>query len=229
MSEVAEETGDVPEQGADEPAEADTPEQPDELEEIEGAVHPDNILPEPIAGPADEADPRIIDSQKKWTNYEKAIRSIWGEYESNLLECPLCFSSHKGLIDLNDAGSYPEEILSAITEYARGAAQRELRPDPNTRECDVCGGYGSTLTKGHVPNHTEKQCDACKGYGYIPPPIPTGNGSVELTNPTVQPGNEEPPVAEGEQDIWGSPRLLPSGAENPNYGKMPQYKVASLP
>jgi hypothetical protein len=40
--------------------------------------------------------------------------------------------------------------------------------------------------------------------------------------------SEEPLVTDG-NDVWGSPKLLPDGQENPNYGKMPQYKNPTLP
>jgi hypothetical protein len=40
--------------------------------------------------------------------------------------------------------------------------------------------------------------------------------------------SEEPLVTDG-TDVWGSPKLLPDGQENPNYGKMPQYKNPTLP
>ena len=40
--------------------------------------------------------------------------------------------------------------------------------------------------------------------------------------------NEAPLVDDG-TDVWGSPKILPDGMENPNYGKMPQYKNPTLP
>ena len=43
------------------------------------------------------------------------------------------------------------------------------------------------------------------------------------------PPPSEGPVATGDVDIWGSPRLLDDGQENPNYGKMVQYKNPELP
>jgi len=252
---------DVSETETEVPAETDEPEadpvtEPETEEDVpfedpddpEGAAAPEEA---PAAPPADETDPRIIDSQKKWGNFEKAVRAIWGDYADNLMECPVCFTSHKGLIDLNDRGQYPEEVLSAVTEYMRGAAQIEYRQDPQTRTCSTCNGSGKTLTGSGVESHKLRTCPECKGYGYVPPPIPgqTGyntasgvsgggiglaqeNGAGVTFDPVsgevLTPGAEEPePPADA--DIWGSPRLLPDGQENPNYGKMPQYKVPTLP
>lgn len=210
------------------PDETVPPEQPEPQPEPQPA--------EPVAPPqdaADENDPRIIDSQKKWTNFERAVRSIWGDYEQYLMECPLCFSSHKGLIDLNDRGQYPEEVLAAIIEYARGSEQVQYRPATSVRECPDCGGYGKVASGSHVASHDLITCPACKAYGYVPPPVPTGSGNgyaeaahIQGAGIGVEPESEEPPA---DADIWGSPRLLPDGQENPNYGKMPQYKVPTLP
>lgn len=186
----------------------------------------------PVQEPAaDENDPRIIESQKKWVNFESAIRKIWGDYAQYLTDCPLCFESHKGLLDLNDSGQYPEEVLAAIVEYARGARQVELRDDPETNECPTCGGVGKLLTRGHVPGHEERQCKHCAGYGYVPPPVPQAstNGPPPAAVVLSEPGVTDQPLVVEDADIWGSPRLLPTGAENPNYGKMPQYKNRELP
>lgn len=233
MSETAIET---PEEAPAEPATEPEPtpdetvpfEEPEPTQEPEPAQEPSEPQP-----PADEADPRIIESQKKWTNFEKAVRSIWGEYQSNLMECPLCFTSHKGLIDLNDRGQYPEEVLSAIIEYARGAAQIKIPRSPRHQRCTDCDGTGKWDTDSRVPTKDIIGCDTCKGYGYVPPPVPSSSGNgyseaaqIEGAGVGVTVDEAEPPA---DADIWGSPRLLPDGQENPNYGKMPQYKNRSLP
>lgn len=217
---------------ATEPEPTPEPTLPEPDPESEPEIAPELAQPEPQPA-ADESDQRIIDSQKKWTNYEKAIRGIWGEYESNLLECPLCFTSHKGLIDLNDSGQYPEEILAAITEYARGSAQANYRAATQVRECPDCAGWGKVKSGSHVAAHETVTCPACKGYGYVPPPVPSSSGNgyaeaaqIEGAGVGATPDEAEPQT---DADIWGSPRLLPDGQENPNYGKMPQYKNRSLP
>ena len=233
MSETATEQPEVvPAEPATEPEPAPdetVPEsEPDEQTETEQPQPPVEQPP-----PADEADSRIVESQKKWTNFERALRSIWGDYAGNLMECPLCFTSHKGLIDLNDSGQYPEEILAAITEYVRGSDQAHYKPATQVRECVDCGGYGKVLSGSRLEQHKTVTCPACKGYGYVPPPVPSSSGNgysqaaqIEGAGIGAPTEDTEPPA---DADIWGSPRLLPDGQENPNYGKMPQYKNPTLP
>jgi phage FluMu protein Com len=111
----------------------------------------------------------------------------------------------------------------------RAPAAPEYRPDPYTVECGTCGGWGKTLTKGHVAGKTERVCPTCKGLGFqspdTPQPVTTSNGVGEVSFDLP---SEEPLVTDG-TDVWGSPKLLPDGQENPNYGKMPQYKNPTLP
>jgi hypothetical protein len=73
------------------------------------------------------------------------------------------------------------------------------------------------------------KCLRCKGQGFVgdaelptAEPVPASNGEVEFPEDTG-------PLVTGDADVWGSPRILDDGQENPNYGKMPQYKDKSLP
>jgi hypothetical protein len=112
----------------------------------------------------------------------------------------------------------------------REPAAPDYLPATQTRACDQCAGWGKVLSGSRLAAHETVTCPACKGYGYVPPPIPSDNGYAQAAQ--VTPGGvgledeSEPPA---DTDIWGSPRLLPDGQENPNYGKMPQYKIATLP
>lgn len=222
----------VPAEPATEPEPAPEPSVPPQEPESEPQPEPEQPAAPP-ADAADENDPRIVESQKKWTNFERAIRGIWGDYAQYLQECPLCFQSHKGFVDLNDSGQYPEEILAAITEFARGSAQAQYRESTSVRQCPDCAGYGKQKSGSRLANHETVTCQACKGYGYVPPPVPSSQGNGYAEAAQIQGAGVGAQVEEDlppeDADIWGSPRLLPDGQENPNYGKMPQYKNATLP
>jgi hypothetical protein len=116
-----------------------------------------------------------------------------------------------------------------LLRVLREPAAPEYRLASQVRECDHCSGWGKVLSGSKVASHELVTCPSCKGYGYVPPPVPSDNGysSAAQVDPGNMGGDESEPPADS--DIWGSPRLLPDGQENPNYGKMPQYKIASLP
>jgi hypothetical protein len=58
----------------------------------------------------------------------------------------------------------------------------------------------------------------------MPSEAPPQNGVPEVEFP-----DDTGPLVVADADAWGSPRLLDDGQENPNYGRMPQYKDKSLP
>jgi hypothetical protein len=73
------------------------------------------------------------------------------------------------------------------------------------------------------------KCLRCKGQGFVGdaelPSIeapPASNGEVEFPDETQ-------PAITADVDPNGSPRYLPDGQENPNFGKWPQFKDPTLP
>jgi hypothetical protein len=100
---------------------------------------------------------------------------------------------------------------------------------PDVRRCGKCDGLGKVATGSRVPKWTTISCGDCRGHGFVPPPgmVANGSGPPERVVVAVGAGDQSGPPADA--DPWGSPRLLPDGQENPNYGRMPQYKAAELP
>ena len=54
-------------------------------------------------------------------------------------------------------------------------------------------------------------------------------GSPALMIAAAAAPSAEGPAVVADADAWGSPRLLADGQENPNYGRMPQYKDPAYP
>jgi hypothetical protein len=215
--------------------------QPDEAEEaVEPEAEPDVPFEEPepeqrsseqIANAAAEREneQRVKAGEKSWAAVKKKTLERYAEDAQFLRECPLCLDQHKGFVDLRWAGKIPDDVVASIQTYLGFEREVEYLEDPFTSECPTCAGYGKTKTRGHVPGKTERVCPTCKGLGFQSPDQPPaaaaspGNGEVVYDLPS-----EEPLVTDG-NDVWGSPKLLPDGQENPNYGKMPQYKNPTLP
>lgn len=200
-------------------APGEPPEPPADETPPEGAVGPTQAEAEAIFGKTEKAS-------------QAHVRKLAGLLEPlglSLAPCPLCPEVHVGFIDLADAGRIPEEIVSVVQSFLGVQREADYLPSPTTRGCEACGGLGKVKSGSQVPNYATLTCAECKGTGFVPPP---GSVSVAGTAENVMPPD---PHANGftaptsDADAWGSPRLLDNGLENPNYGKMPQYKSAALP
>lgn len=227
------ETLEEPQTGTeDTPLEEPEAPEPDEDEEAGEAEEADQPEPEPEdpQSPNDMQLERTVRSaEKKWANYARGIVQLYQDTDAQLFDCPLCPTQHKGFVDVRFAGMVPEELAESVNAYLMGGAEPDYNPAPNVARCSACAGYGKVKSGSRIAGKTSITCPTCKGYGYTPPPIPGENGYATLSElPTAGHEGEGPLVAE-EKDIWGSPAKLPDGQENPNYGKMPQYKDPSLP
>jgi hypothetical protein len=105
----------------------------------------------------------------------------------------------------------------------------EYHQAQHVRRCQLCDGWGVVLSGSRVAGKGQVKCQLCKGNGFvgdavIPGNEPPQNGEVEVEFP-----EDTGPLVTEDTDVWGSPRILDDGQENPNYGKMPQYKDKSLP
>lgn len=220
----------------EEPAEGD--QEPVEGDETQGEPEPEEEPEEPQEEPEARVEPshdeivlerRRTDAEKKWKRHETAIRAIYAEESEYLYACPLCPDQHRGLIDIRFAGQVPEELADAVTAYVRGAEQVHYQQAQNTRECTHCGGHGKVLSGSKVAGKDLIVCVSCKGFGFVPPPGSPDNGAVPEAPVLAVVGAEDGPLVTEDKDIWGSPKLLPDGQENPNYGRMVQYKDPRLP
>ena len=213
------------EMGDDEPEGAqDAPEPVDATDE-----------PEPEPEPAQAAvDDRVMEKRyaaagKAATAYARKIGDIFEEQAVDLTPCPLCPDVHKGFVNIHDAGRVPEEISRAAMLFLGFAREQEYEPDPTTRECPECVGYGLVRTGSRVVNNETRQCQKCRGFGFVPPPDTGANGARSLDTSLAPVGEHGTPLNQDERDPWGDAKLLPDGRLNPNYGKMPQFKVPVAP
>lgn len=225
MSELESETPEPGEDDDDEAGEDDeTAQGSGDADGVEAAVTPQ----EPVSGPPEplndmEAEKRAATAEKRWGTFAKQISGLYEEDGQFLFECPLCPSQHKGFVDIRWAGRIPDELAQAVTSYMRGVEQVAYLPDPQTKRCARCGGYGKTQTGSLVPSNDLITCSACKGYGYTPPPTPGGNGYIEAAGIELPVAVGAGPLVDEETDNWGHPKLLPDGQANPNWGRQPQY------
>jgi hypothetical protein len=187
-----------------------------------------------VAQPVDAETLAQLEAKRKKlaqsaTNWRNRVSELLGEEAQFLVPCELCEPDIPGF-------HFPAELVqpwseqhARLLDVLRSPAALEYVAATDVRTCDTCNGHGKTTTGSRVPSHEAKVCAACNGYGYVPPPGVTRTpGADGVTPPTLAPAPEGPAVVE-DADAWGSPRLLPDGRENPNYGKMPQYKDGTLP
>jgi hypothetical protein len=183
--------------------------------------------------------------------WKRRVEELLGDDFGSLVPCELCSFDIPGF-------HWPAEIQTPISDQHERLlrvliepAAPEYREASNVHQCPDCAGWGKVNSGSRIASHTTVTCPACKGYGYVPPPVPgqsnyaqasgvqgAGIGQVAtngagvtfdtVSGEVVDTGAEEPEPTP-DADIWGSPRLLPDGQENPNYGKMPQYKSRELP
>jgi hypothetical protein len=160
---------------------------------------------------------------------DRWIEEQLGDNYRDLSACPLCTDGIVGHI-------YPPEWMEATTELQgrlldvlKTPGAPDFQPAPNARRCGTCDGWGQVLSGSRVADKQRVQCPTCGGKGYqgegpsaaIPP---EASNVVELLPPS-----DSVPLVSDNTDIWGSPKVLEDGQDNPNYGKMPQYKNPALP
>lgn len=230
MSDLEQEIADA--MGADDTDEA-TPElelEPDTLEadtlEEPKLEEPELEEPDDTGSPSDEVwELRFKKADTAFKNYSRRITEIWEDEAPNLIPFGLSPSAPPGFIDPRDAGQLPEDTKRTIMQFVGIASEVQYQPDGSVAQCPRCGGEGKTNTGSNVPKWKTRDCSHCKGYGFYPPPTVAGsNGtSLELIEQEFGPRGEA--IAEPDTDAWGEPRILPDGRENPNYGKMPQFKI----
>lgn len=222
------------------PSEAETPDQP--------APDPEPETDVPFEAPASEPDEETAQAAplgKSPEQYEairkkldtsadtwrRRVKDLLGDDADALVPCELCSFDLPGFHWPAELTQPVSEVHERLLRVLSEPAAPEYQAATSVRQCGSCAGWGKVLSGSRLASHETVTCPDCKGYGYVPPPVPSSNGYAEAAN--VAPGgvgipedDAEPPT---DSDIWGSPRLLPDGQENPNYGKMPQYKQAGLP
>jgi hypothetical protein len=228
---------DVQPVGPETPAESpdETTETPDEEEEGEPAEaeppaeQPPTDQPAP-QGLSDEEAERIgRQLDKERTRHSNRVSEIMGEWAQPLQPCPLCEPNIPGFIFPAEQTAPRGELHAALLEVLKNPLAPEYETDPTKPACDTCKGLGKIKTGSKVPGQETLMCATCSGKGWVGQVVSVP--SVFLDEPPTAAevmangGNVPPPDA----DAWGSPRLLETGMENPNYGRMPQYKDPAFP
>jgi hypothetical protein len=233
MSEVTDETPAVEEE-----APVEEPEAPDEPEEDEPDEDEQEAPPEPEQtappGPTDlELDKMSKQLERSATTWRNRVSDVLGEMAQALVPCELCDPNLPGFHYPPEMEQPRDQLHAALLEVLKNPAQPEYALAQHVRECSNCGGWGKVKSGSRVAGKELVVCPMCKGNGFQgdaavnPPPAfapQPQNGEVEVEFP-----EDTAPLVTEDTDVWGSPRLLDDGQENPNYGKMPQYKNAGLP
>jgi hypothetical protein len=234
MSEVAEETVD--------PGVEQVDEQPDETEEHEQYVDEDGVLVDGPEPEQEEAPPvpegisieELEKVRKKLdasaTTWRNRVSQLLGEEAQMLVVCELCDPLLPGFHFPAELEQPRDALHARLLDVLRAPLAPEYQEDPYTRLCSTCNGYGMTKTRSLVPGKTERVCPTCQGKGFqalneAPVAQPTNEQVEEIQ---YELPNDQPLVVD-DKDAWGSPKILESGMENPNWGRMPQYKDPTLP
>lgn len=161
--------------------------------------------------------------------FRRRVADVLGEDALALVPCELCEPEIPGFHWPAELAYARDEIHARLLDVLRSPASPEYVADPGHRMCDACDGYGKVRTGSKVPGQEIGTCGPCRGYGFVPPPgvnPQTGEVDGSGAGPSAPPDDFGPSP---DRDPWGSPRILPDGQENPNYGRMPQFKNPSLP
>ena len=233
MSEVAEEVGaEVAEPSTEETEAPEAPEVPDEEEpeEPEAVASPEAQGAELVLG-MNERD--LEEMQKKLersaTTWRNRVSELLGETAQILVPCELCDPSIPGFHWPSDVEQPRSDEHARLLDVLRTPAAPDFQPARHVRQCADCDGWGAVLSGSRVAGKERVTCPTCKGQGFqgdaIGAPVQqVTNGEVAVEFPA-----ESQPLVSDDADVWGSPKLLDDGQENPNYGKMPQYKNPLLP
>lgn len=211
--------------------EEDAAETPD-LDEGEAELeHEPTGEPEPEAAGVtpEEMEKKFKSAEKAFKTYTGRITAIFEEQANELVECPLCAGTVPGFVLIGAAGHVDDVTAGAVKSYLGVVQEADYPQDGEYRTCGRCEGLGQVRTGSRVPNWITLPCPTCLGHGYLGPPSLTANGAGEPAQALVAAGVPGQPAAAEDADPLGSPRLLPDGMENPNYGKFPQFKDPRFP
>jgi hypothetical protein len=190
----------------------------------------DAVAGDPEQGDAAQAMEKKLKKLTVSANtWRRRVGEVLEEDALALVPCELCIPEIPGF-------HWPAEMMVAETELEdrliralQGGPTLDYVASPTLSTCSSCQGLGKVKTGSRVPDNELAICRDCLGYGFTPPPqagaqVAGGDPVAAVVLSAV-----EPEAAKPETDLWGSPRYLPDGAENPNYGRAPQYKSGGLP
>lgn len=215
--------------------------EPEPVEPTEPEPTPEPVEPEPEPTPEPPAapPPPVVNEATMEKFYkglatrtatlDRWIEGELGENYGDLSPCPLCVDGIVGHIYPPEWITPVSDLQARLLDVLKTPSAPEYQPAPNVRQCGTCAGWGSVLSGSKVAGKERVLCPTCKGNGFqgdlTHSPLPaSADGAVEYEPPA-----DALPLVSDDTDIWGSPRVLDDGQDNPNYGKMPQYKNPALP
>jgi hypothetical protein len=233
MSETVTDPGVEQMEAPDAPTEA--PEEPTEAPEQEPEVDDDPDQDEGVEPPApsgmsfeelEKVRTKLDTSANTW---RRRVKDLLGDDADMLVECELCDPTLPGFHFPAELEQPRDDLHAHLLDVLRTPDAPDYNPSPGVRRCEICDGWGVVLSGSRVAGKGVVKCGRCKGQGFVgeaemPAQAPPQNGEVAVEFP-----EDTGPLVTSDTDSWGSPKLLPDGQENPNWGRMPQYKDKSLP
>lgn len=206
--------------------------EPDPVEdddETPDGTEPD-LPPPPPPGPTPEQKEAAYKKvEKAFATYQRTVERELPDEADDLTPCPLCATPPYGFVNVNALGTFPQEIVDTVEMFLGKTLEANYPDSKDLRGCPDCDALGKVRTGSKVPQQETLPCSRCKGSGFISIAPTGGNGHVEQTPAFVPNVTEANPAASDDADYLGSPRLLPDGMPNPNFGRMPQYKDPAYP
>jgi hypothetical protein len=203
--------------------------EPEETEPEQPPAEPEPE-PEPEQGYSEADLEKMRGSlEKEATRHANRVSEIMGEMANTLVSCELCDETTPGFHWPAEMVPPSDDLRGRLFAVLRNPAEAPLRESPHTETCPDCDGWGKVLSGSLVADNKRIVCPTCKGLGYKPKGgqfVENTSGATVHTMPVAAPDVDVPPA---DADPFGSPRLLDDGQENPNYGKMPQFKNPELP
>jgi hypothetical protein len=228
-SEPQQETAPEP---TEEPVEPSDPaeEQVDEAEPGEAEEPAEEPAAQAPTGPSMEEIEKVLTKLSTSANtWRRRVAELLGDEAENLVPCELCEPDIPGFHWPAELLQPRDDLHAHLLDVLRTPDAPDYMQASFVRRCDACDGWGRVISGSRVAGKGEVSCIRCKGKGFLgdaelpgAPPEQPSNGEVEFPEDTG-------PLVTEDTDVWGSPRILADGQENPNYGKMPQYKDKSLP
>jgi hypothetical protein len=182
----------------------------------------------------DELTPQQREQQRKKldqsaTTWRNRVSQVLGEEAQFLVPCELCDPTIPGFHWPADLEQPRDELHARLIEVLKRGTGPGYVKDPDTEQCDRCKGEGKTETGSNVPGQEYRACTKCKATGFVILRGVTSAAENGAEGPQPILAAVGAPTVVADADPWGSPRILEDGRENPNYGRMPQFKDPGLP
>ena len=154
--------------------------------------------------------------------YAKKITEILGE-EAQLLElCPRCVAGgFPGFVFPPVMAPVDAETKAAVLLSIGEEAPNVSEPDPYSRRCDACKGWGRVLSGSRLNQEKTLRCIPCNGRGWVAVGDERRVAQQAVAAPVESNGSSEPAEQPPDADPWGR------GPNDPDYGRLPQFVGAS--